>query len=227
MMAEKMNISSNAKWSLLLSTLLLTSCSVVRNGSNSQLQTGEYFFRQEEKKYQKAFVDIQDDTVVVFELSGNLFPVQKGKTQIFQGRGIDVDVITVPVKFRPGISNSPRQLNANINGNIFLGYRIDRFAIEFANTPAGIRKNQKHRALSLGVFGGMGNAYVNPWTTNYQTTDEYEAFILSRGIALMAGINNLTVGLGVGWDYLTDRDKKIWIYQNKPWLGLTVGLNLN
>lgn len=34
-------------------------------------------------------------------------------------------------------------------------------------------------------------------------------------------------GVGVGWDYLTDRDKGIWIYQNKPWYGLTVGLNLN
>jgi hypothetical protein len=226
-MAEKMKISSSTKWSLLLSTLLLASCSAVKNGSSSQLTTGEYFFRQEEKKYQKAFVDVQEDSIVVFEMSGKPFRLHKGKTQLFQARGIDVDVITVPVKFRPAISNSPRQLNANINGNIFFGYRIDRFAIEFKNTPAGIRKNQKHRALSLGVFGGMGNAYVNPWTTNYQTMDEYEGFILSRGVALMAGINNLTVGLGVGWDYLTDRDKNIWIYQNKPWLGLTVGLNLN
>jgi hypothetical protein len=43
----------------------------------------------------------------------------------------------------------------------------------------------------------------------------------------MLGVNNLTVGLGVGWDALTDRDKDIWTYQNKPWFGLTVGLNLN
>jgi hypothetical protein len=32
----------------------------------------------------------------------------------------------------------------------------------------------------------------------------------------MFGLNNLTVGAGVGWDSLTDRDKNIWIYQNKP-----------
>lgn len=43
----------------------------------------------------------------------------------------------------------------------------------------------------------------------------------------MIGVNNLTVGVGVGWDYLTDRDKAIWIYQNKPWIGVTIGLNIN
>ena len=43
----------------------------------------------------------------------------------------------------------------------------------------------------------------------------------------MIGLKTLTVGFGVGWDYLTDRDKNIWIYQNKPWIGLTLGLNLN
>lgn len=42
----------------------------------------------------------------------------------------------------------------------------------------------------------------------------------------MVGINNLTVGLGVGWDYVTDRDKDVWIYQNKAWYGLILGLNL-
>jgi hypothetical protein len=57
--------------------------------------------------------------------------------------------------------------------------------------------------------------------------EEYNGMVLTRGLAFMVGINTLTVGLGVGWDYLTDRDKDIWIYQNKPWYGLTLGLNLN
>ena len=70
-------------------------------------------------------------------------------------------------------------------------------------------------------------AFVSPWTTNYKTTDEYNAFILSRGFAAMVGFNNLTVGLGIGWDYITDRDKDIWIYQNQAWYGLTLSLNLN
>ncbi|MFN3840039.1 MAG: hypothetical protein ACK4RF_04960 [Cyclobacteriaceae bacterium] len=69
--------------------------------------------------------------------------------------------------------------------------------------------------------------FISPWTTNNQITDEYDGFILSRGLSAMAGINNLTVGVAIGWDYLTDRDKVVWIYQNKPWVGLMIGLNIN
>lgn len=43
----------------------------------------------------------------------------------------------------------------------------------------------------------------------------------------MMGYKSLTVGLGVGWDNLLDRDKDIWVYQSKPWYGLTLSLNLN
>ena len=88
-------------------------------------------------------------------------------------------------------------------------------------------KELKHSAITVGGFGGLGSAFISPWTTNYRTTDEYDGLVLSRGLAFMVGINSLTVGLGVGWDYLTDRDKDIWIYQNKPWYGITLGLNIN
>ncbi|HNU42133.1 MAG TPA: hypothetical protein PKH83_06555 [Cyclobacteriaceae bacterium] len=43
----------------------------------------------------------------------------------------------------------------------------------------------------------------------------------------MAGPNTLTVGFALGWDYMADENKTIWIYQNKPWFGLSIGLNIN
>ena len=84
-----------------------------------------------------------------------------------------------------------------------------------------------HWGLSGGVFGGFGSTPITPWTTANRTMDEYNGFVLSRGVAVMGSINRLTVGLGVGTDYLTDRDKDIWIHQNKAWYGLTIGINLN
>jgi hypothetical protein len=110
---------------------------------------------------------------------------------------------------------------------LYFGYRIDRFKVHFKNTPFGTKREINHSALTFGAFTGMGAASINPWTTNYRTTDEYDGLVLTRGIAIMLGVNSLTVGIGAGWDYLTDRDKEIWIYQNKPWYGLTLGLNLN
>src|SRR6185436_17899807 len=107
------------------------------------------------------------------------------------------------------------------------GYRLDRFRVRTIETPAGRRKKIQHKAVTIGAFGGLGSTSISPWTTNQATTDEYNGLVLCRGIALMFGINSLTVGIGVGKDYLTDRDKDIWIYQNKPWYGLTLSVNIN
>ena len=136
-------------------------------------------------------------------------------------------MLTILFKFRPSQKTLPRQLNANFNGNVFLGYRIDRFHVHFKSTRAGLQKELRHSGLSIGGFGGLGGASINPSTTNYQTTDEYDGFVLTRGLAIMIAVNQLTIGAGLGWDYLTDRDKNIWIYQNKPWLGMTLSLNIN
>lgn len=32
---------------------------------------------------------------------------------------------------------------------------------------------------------------------------------------------------GLGFDTLLDRNAQFWIYQERPWLGLMLGLNLN
>src|SRR5262249_641937 len=145
-------------------------------------------------------------------------PIRAGQDELFVKPSLDIDVLVVPMKYRSAVLDIPRQLNADFNGNIFLGYRIDRFRSHFKKTPAGFSHTTRHRALSVGVFGGLGATDINPTTTSYQTTDEYKGLVLSRGFALMFGVNNLTVGVGLGWDALTDRDKNIWAYQNKSWL---------
>ena len=73
----------------------------------------------------------------------------------------------------------------------------------------------RHRAITLGAFRGSWDNVSYTRDNKHGTTDEYSGFILNHGISLMGGVNNLTVGFGVGWDYLTDRDKDVWIYQNK------------
>jgi len=209
-----------------LAVVSFSSCSSLR--SQSQLTSGYYDFRQPSNHYIKVYVDVRNDSL-------NIIPIDKQNAtsilpevdQLFLKHSLDVDVLAVPFKFRPSSSGFPRQLTADFNGNIFVGYRIDRYKAHFVKTPAGMVEQLRQRALTLGAFGGLGTSPINPGTTNYQTTDEYSGFILSRGISLMVGINNLTVGIGTGWDYLTDRDKSIWIYQNKPWYGLTLSLNLN
>lgn len=209
--------------------LFLSACSSIKDSPKYQLSDGPYKFRQPGEQYKKAFVTVEEDTLRIFleEKPKEVFIPMYSKDQFFLKPSFDVDVITIPFKYRPITSGLPRQLTTDFNGNVFIGYRGDRFRLRFKETPAGWIRSFKHRALSVGVFGGLGSTSVTPWTTNNQTTDEYSGLVLSRGLAFMVGVNNLTVGIGVGWDFLTDRDKDIWIYQNKPWYGLTLGLNLN
>ena len=213
---------------LFLASLLLSSCSYRASLHKYELQDGDYTYREGSGPAQKVYIAVKEDedTIMVFN-NGSPVNAATGTDQMFRKGTFDFDVLTIPFKYRPSSMGFPRQLTAEANGNIFLGWRVDRFKIIHKQTPIGLKKYQVHKGISFGAFGGMGAATITQWTTNYQTQDEYTGFILTRGLAILVGVNSLTFGLGLGWDYLTDRDKNIWIYQNRPWLGLTIGINLN
>ncbi len=207
----------------LLSLISLAGCAGL---SKYQLKNDYYDFHQPGQPSTKVFVRVKEDSIEVTKLNEST-EVVRGQDEYFIKKSFDIDAMTVPFKYRPSSMGFPRQLNSSFNGNLYIGYRVDRFWLDYKNTPAGMVKEIKHSAITVGGFGGIGTAFISPWSTNYRTTDEYDGVVLTRGLAFMVGINSLTVGLGVGWDYLTDRDKDIWIYQNKAWYGLTLGLNIN
>jgi hypothetical protein len=207
----------------LLALISLAGCA----GLNKyQLSNDYYEFHQPGQPSARVFVRVKEDSIEVIKLDEST-KVVRGQDEYFIKKSFDLDAMIVPFKYRPVSMEFPRQLNTSFNGNVYIGYRVDRFWLDYKNTPAGLIKELKHSAITVGGFGGIGTAFISPWSTNYRTTDEYDGVVLTRGLAFMIGINSLTVGMGVGWDYLTDRDKDIWIYQNKPWYGLTLGLNIN
>jgi len=217
-------------FSALVIVLALYGCSSFKNSNKKyELNDGRYAYRQPGEEFRKVWVYVQDDSVSLFADEKGTQPIvpQVLKDELFIKRSFDIDVIAIPFKVRPAAVNLPKQLTTDFNGNIFVGYRIDRFRLVHKDTPIGWKRFYKHRGIGIGAFGGLGTAAITPWTTNNLMSDEYTGFVLSRGAALIFGINNLTVGTAIGWDHLTDRDKHIWIYQNKPWFGLTIGLNLN
>jgi hypothetical protein len=206
----------------------LASCSAVRDLPKYQLANDVYEFRQAGTAYSKVLVELEEDTVRIYDLQGKpITSLKPSGDEYFRQRSFDVDVMTVAFRYRPPQAGVPAQLSTNFNGNVFLGYRVDRFKLDFRSTPVGVKKTLTHRAITAGVFTGFGSTPLNPTTTRTGIATEYDGLIITRGAALMIGINQLTVGAGLGWDFLTGPDKNKWIYQNKPWLGLTLGLNLN
>ena len=117
--------------------LILSACSTIKDSPKYQLSDGEYEFRQPGEKYKKAFVAVEEDTLRIFliEKPKEAFIPQPLKDQYFLKRSFDVDVITIPFKYRPSTSSLPRQLTSDFNGNVFIGFRGDRFALHLRRNP--------------------------------------------------------------------------------------------
>jgi hypothetical protein len=162
----------------------------------------------------------------LISLADNLH--DQAKEYSFVKGSFDLDVISLPLKFRPSVAGFPAQLNTSLNGGIFLGRRSDIYMLKHRRNELGIyTASLQHYGLSFGVFTGIGSAAMNPWVSRNNIQSEYDAVVCPFGINTLFGLNNLTFGAAVGLDHMFSSDRKFWIYKNKPWLGLTVGLNLN
>jgi hypothetical protein len=201
-----------------------SSCSLLQQSLSNELSNGYYWYHEPGKDVRQVYVTVDGDSIAWYENGNRSFVRDQ---HFFSKPSFDLDILTVPFKYRGSSYGFPRQLDNSFNGNFYLGYRRDLFRIKRSTTPVGTERKIVHHGFTVGAFGGFGSSQVTPWTTNYQTTDEYNGFILTKGVAFMTSLNSLTVGVGVGWDTLTDRDKEIWIYQNKPWYGVTIGLSIN
>jgi hypothetical protein len=51
--------------------------------------------------------------------------------------------------------------------------------------------------------------------------------VLQFGVASFLESNVASFGIAAGFDYLCSPDIKVWIYNNRPWIGFIIGLALN
>jgi hypothetical protein len=225
--------------------LLFSSCALLRQNPKYEFADGRYKTNLFEDKVATVYVHNAGDSISVFPLrkanKGFIIdtsvrkPVvftaafsDKFRLPVFRQNSFDVDFLTIPFKYRFPVEGFPRQLNANLNGAVYLGYRSDIYALHYPPTLLGRSERQTHHlGFSFGVFTGLGNTAMNPWVTNDRITLEYDGVVWSKGVASIIGLNNFTTGLAIGWDHLLERNKVFWIYQGKPWIGFVFGLNLN
>ena len=77
------------------------------------------------------------------------------------------------------------------------------------------------------MFTGIGAARIDPSVTNNGISYEYDGAVNLLGINAVLGVEKLSLGLAVGVDHLLDKNRKHWVNQAKPWVGISFGLNLN
>ncbi len=229
---------------LLLFLFLLNSCSVMQKTAKKDL-IDDFYTQKTNKEKQKVYADIIDDTLHIYatKLTKNVLkvdttqapkvflPVGKNKDNLefsLSKTSFDIDFLTIPLKYRFSKKNVQPQLNTNLNGAVYLGYRTDRYFINYKLNP--LQKSERkttHIGYSVGIFSGLGNTLMSPTNTNDKLLQEYDGLVWSKGIAAIFGVNSFTVGLSIGYDNLMDHNRNVWIYENQPWLGLAFGLNLN
>ena len=228
----------------IISSLLLASCSVIRPTPKTALVDGLYL-QKKNGIAKKVYVDVEDDILrahpirlinqkfVIDSLSvSDFYPEQIKEKSVeksfFSKQSFDIDFLTIPLKYRFACLDVPAQLNTNLNGAVYLGYRIDKYVVgykpDFLNRSF---RNITHYGFSFGVFNGLGNTAMTPTNTFNKISQEYDGVVWNKGLAGILAINNFTVGLSLGIDNLLDKNKKVWIYESKPWVGIAFGLNLN
>lgn len=224
--------------------MLLNSCSISQKTAKQELSDGFYKKKSFTKK-SDVYVDVVDETIHIYPTTTQnntvvidtltdfelYFPELKAQEKVdfsLTKYSFDIDFLTIPLKFRFTEKDIPAQLNTNLNGTVYFGYRTDIYKINYRTNPLKTAvRHIDHFGYSLGFFTGFGNTSISPTNTNNILQQEYDGVIWSKGVAGIIGINNFTIGLTVGFDNLLDKNKNSWIYENKPWVGLAFGLNLN
>lgn len=230
--------------SFIVFSVIQTGCTTIKKSALEDLPEGRYAISGKSNRSLLALEDsfnkdsikqihlYQEDSLY-FVLPGTsikgtirLLP-EKNQQLILYKSSFDFDVFTTPFKFRPA-TTLPQQLNTSFNGSFYFGYRRDRFSIKRTRLFNEVSRDRFTKmGVGIGAFVGVGSAFVNPISMRNTIDYEYDAVAIDYGLAVLLGMRNFNTGLSVGFDFLTDKNRKQWVYQHKPWIGIFIGLNLN
>ena len=220
---------------------VLASCNSLEKASLHGLNSGYYKLKSDNKNTQNVYLDVTDEKIDVYHHikrqpdKKHFLTIPLNKTDslifnpmVFKKQSLDVDITSIVLKYRPSVYGLPAQLTTDLNMALYVGWRYDYYPIKSKTDPLG-RSYYKinNSGYDFGFFAGPGATLISPTTTQNKKADEYTGMIIQTGIAGFIESNVASFGLAIGYDYLLNPDRKIWIYNNKPWVGFIVGIALN
>lgn len=220
---------------------LLASCSTLEKASTHGLNSGNYKMKSENKNFRRVYLDVTNEQIDVYhpikqQPDKKIFlTIDLNKTDspvytsiVFKKQSLDIDITSILLKYRPSVYGLPAQLTTDLNLALYTGWRNDSYQILSKKDPLGKRYYKiNNRGYDFGFFAGPGTTLVSPFTTRNNRADEYNGMIFQGGMAGFIELSMASFGFAAGYDYLMSHDRKIWIYNNKPWVGFVVGIALN
>ena len=221
---------------------VFASCNTLEKASLHGFNSGYYKLKSDTIKAQGVYLDVTVEKIDIYHhikrqpdkkqyLTIPLNTITDSlifNRMVFKKQSLDVDITSILLKYRPSVYGLPAQLTTDLNMALYVGWRHDYFHLMSKNDPLGRSYHKiSNRGYDFGFFAGPGATLISPFTTQNMRTDEYNGMIIQTGIAGFIESNVASFGLAVGYDYLMNPDRKIWIYTNKPWVGFVVGIALN
>src|SRR5204862_8167177 len=112
----------------------ICSCSSLTKLPETALESGYYVLRTKpHAPYLDVYANLNQDTVTV--ILPDKSRKKLGPNEVLRKKGFDFDLLLVPFKYRGSASSLPSQLTTDFNGNVYFGYRIDRYKSKFTDTP--------------------------------------------------------------------------------------------
>jgi hypothetical protein len=228
---------------LFLIMLMVSGCGSVEKLAKHDFDSGYFTLKTPGAEPVRVYAELKGDSMDVYPVVGEgreKFPdtslchtacislVKPGDylfKSTFRRNSFDVDLSTVLMKYRLPQKEVPRQLNANLNAALFIGLKKDYFQVKSKISPLHETHSKlSHFGFDAGFFAGIGITPVNYTVTDYHVELEYDGVVFQKGIAVFFGIDFLSFGIALGFDNLLDDNHKYWVYNQKPWIGLMLGI---
>ena len=222
--------------------IVLSACTPSGLIARHDFGSGYYGLKSEKAGTLKVYADVYEDTLVLYQMKSAIskeVDLGSGKAikissinpddDLYGARfiknSVELDLSTIPVKFRPSSSGVPVQINSNLNALLYMGARKDYFIVRSLESPVNRNYSSiKQFGFDFGIFAGLGITPVNPSVTNDNISIEYDGVVFQKGIGAFITVNYISVGITLGFDNLMSSDSKTWIYNNRPYIGLALGI---
>jgi hypothetical protein len=220
------------------------SCVPAHKIARHDFDSGIFKLKTEGSEKQQVYAKVSGDSLTVYPLissgltktpdvsrfsstrTGNVSPGNYFFKSSFRRNSIDVDLTTILLKYRPEQREVPNQLSSNINAALYIGLRKDFFKMMSYKTPLKEEYSfLRQTALDAGLFAGIGITPVNPTVTSGTVNIEYDGIVFQKGIAGYITFDNMSIGITLGFDTLLDKNKGVWLFNEKPYLGIAIGIS--
>jgi hypothetical protein len=222
---------------------LLSGCAPMEKVATHDFETGYYKFKTNKDESSMVYMNVIEDSIIVNQhaVHGKNISVDTSSFRLmhipdikeggpfyggtFIKKSVDLDLATILMKYRPASGEVPKQLNANLNAAIYIGIRRDFYKMITETSPLHKESTYcRHLGFDFGLFAGLGITQINSTVTNNTIELEYDGIVFQKGIGAFITIDRMSVGIVLGFDNLLDKNSKYWLFNQQPYLGLSIGI---